>query len=279
MFIKIDHNSYALLGASGCGKTTLLSCIVGIQKCQSGNISVLGHKVDTNLTNKIGHKIGFMPQETALINELTVKETVFFFGNIYQMKIDKLQQRYQMMRELFELPPDDRRVESCSGGQQRRISFCVTIIHEPDLLILDEPTVGLDPLLREKIWDFLVHETRNSKLAIIITTHYIDEANHADQCGLMRNGILLDEDTPKNIIAKNKCSTLEDAFLKLCMRQEEGAQSNLNFNTYDVENQAFEAPADLTVSNAAENYRKNFSIQSFSALVKRNYLQLQRQPA
>lgn len=129
--------SYALLGASGCGKTTLLSCIVGIQQIDSGRISVLGEVASENLTNKIGHKIGFMPQETALMNELTVKETIYFYGNIYQMDREKLRQRYRMLKQLFELPPDDRSVENCSGGQQRRISFCITIIHEPDLLILD----------------------------------------------------------------------------------------------------------------------------------------------
>ncbi|EDX03852.1 GD22635 [Drosophila simulans] len=110
-------------------------------------------------------------------------------------------------------------IKQCSGGQQRRLSFACAMIHDPELLILDEPTVGLDPMLREKIWDFLVETTRNSKLAVIITTHYIEEAKQANCIGLMRNGVLLAEDTPTNIMIKFGTQSIEDAFLILSQRQ------------------------------------------------------------
>lgn len=96
------------------------------------------------------------------------------------MSGDRIRERYKLLKELLDLPFGSKHVGQCSGGQQRRVSFAAAMVHEPELLILDEPTVGLDPLLREKIWEFLVETTRTSKLAVIITTHYIEEAKQAN---------------------------------------------------------------------------------------------------
>ena len=107
-----------------------------------GEITALGHKTQANEIQKAGHRIGYMPQETALIGELTIKETIYYFGKIFQMDFEKLRERYDMLHKLLELPRGDQRVEECSGGQMRRVSFAAAMIHEPDLLILDEPTVS-----------------------------------------------------------------------------------------------------------------------------------------
>lgn len=123
----------------GCGKTTLLSCIVGMIPLNSGNISVFGD--ETFSPKKTLKRIGYMPQEMALIGELTIKETIYYFGKIFEMDIDKLRDRYVMLHNLLELPDNDKKIEECSGGQMRRVSFASSMIHEPDLLILDEPTV------------------------------------------------------------------------------------------------------------------------------------------
>lgn len=131
---------------------------------------------------------------------MTVKETCYYFGRIYGMKDDKIREKFKILRDLLQLPPAKHLIKNCSGGQQRRVSFACAMIHDPELLILDEPTVGIDPMLREKyvkvkkrranenknlltnfrIWDFLVESTRNSKMAVIITTHYIEEAKQAN---------------------------------------------------------------------------------------------------
>jgi ABC-type multidrug transport system ATPase subunit len=208
-----------------------------------GEILALGQKTMANEIQKAGYRIGYMPQETALIGELTIKETIYYFGKIFQMSTEKVRERYEMLHKLLELPRGDQRVEECSGGQMRRVSFAAAMIHEPELLILDEPTVGLDPILREKIWTFMLHVTRTSKLAIIITTHYIDEAKQADCVGLMRNGILLAEDTPQNIITRHEVHNLEEAFLKLCMRRGVSEDAHKHDTTHGNEshiNEAFE---------------------------------------
>ncbi|XP_037949298.1 ABC transporter G family member 23 [Teleopsis dalmanni] len=206
---------YGLLGASGCGKTTLLSCIVGQRQLNSGNIRVL----DTQPGDIPGSRIGYMPQEIALVEEMTVTETIYYFGRIYGLTEEKIKEKFKLLRDLLQLPPPKQLVKKCSGGQQRRVSFACAMIHDPELLILDEPTVGLDPMLREKIWDFLVDSTRNSKMAVIITTHYIEEAKQANCIGLMRNGVLLAEDTPIAIMQKFECNSIEDAFLILSQKQ------------------------------------------------------------
>ncbi|XP_073823396.1 ABC transporter G family member 23 [Musca autumnalis] len=210
---------YGLLGASGCGKTTLLSCIVGQRQFNSGEVRVLGLKPGAPGSGIPGSRIGYMPQEIALVEEMTVKETVYYFGRIYGMKDDKIREKFKILRDLLQLPRATQLVKKCSGGQQRRVSFACAMIHDPELLILDEPTVGLDPMLREKIWEFLVETTRNSKMAVIITTHYIEEAKQANSIGLMRKGVLLAEDTPENIMLRFEVNSIEDAFLILSQKQ------------------------------------------------------------
>jgi len=126
----------------GCGKTTLLSCIIGMIPLESGKINVFGNEITHLSLQRNGKRIGYMPQEMALVDDLTVKETIYYFGTIFQMDIEKLRDRYDMLHKLLELPPGNQLVQECSGGQQRRLSFAASMIHDPELLILDEPTVS-----------------------------------------------------------------------------------------------------------------------------------------
>ncbi|XP_049880601.1 ABC transporter G family member 20-like [Pectinophora gossypiella] len=209
---------YGLLGPSGCGKTTLLSCIVGRRKLDSGNIWVLGGQPGEKGSGVPGPRVGYMPQDIALVGEFTVRDAVYYFGRIYGMKMPKLAERFDFLSDLLELPSGGRFVKNLSGGQQRRVSLAAALVHEPELLILDEPTVGLDPVLRERIWEFLAELARGGT-TVIITTHYIDETKQAHKIGLLRDGQLLAEDSPEGILRKFDCDTLEEAFLKLALRQ------------------------------------------------------------
>ncbi|XP_075149557.1 ABC transporter G family member 20 [Haematobia irritans] len=305
--MNVERGSiYGLLGASGCGKTTLLSCIVGQRQFNSGDVRVLGLKPGVPGSGVPGSRIGYMPQEIALVEEMTVKETVYYFGRIYGMKDEKIREKFKILRDLLQLPPPTQLVKKCSGGQQRRVSFACAMIHDPELLILDEPTVGLDPMLREKIWDFLVETTRNSKLAVIITTHYIEEAKQANKIGLMRKGVLLAEDTPENIMIRFEVNSIEDAFLILSQRQgdndvieaglaqlpsQQQHASNAICNGVDViDASTITQPSEKSMTekhNYDMDQEENDNTKKFlfttkgriKALMTKNFVQLFRQPS
>ncbi|CAH1275399.1 unnamed protein product [Diabrotica balteata] len=218
---------YGLLGASGCGKTTLLSCIVGRRRLNTGEIWVLGGKPGTKGSGVPGKRVGYMPQEIALYGEFTIKETMMYFGWIFGMESKEIYERLQFLLNFLDLPSQNRMVKNLSGGQQRRVSFAVALMHDPELLILDEPTVGVDPLLRQSIWNHLVQITKDGNKTVIITTHYIEEARQAHTIGLMRSGKLLAEESPQVLLSMYQCTSLEDVFLKLSRKQVQvGAAAN-----------------------------------------------------
>ncbi|KAL1131155.1 hypothetical protein AAG570_012392, partial [Ranatra chinensis] len=132
---------YGLLGPSGCGKTTLLNCLIGCQSLDSGSIA---------LSVKKKSDVGYMPQEISLEGELTIGEVFMYYGRIHGMNKTAVEVRQKHLVDLLRLPSLAKRICRTSGGEQRRISMAVTLLHDPELLILDEPTVGVDPLLRNE---------------------------------------------------------------------------------------------------------------------------------
>ena len=157
-----------------------------------------------------------MPQELALLEELTVEQTLTYFGRLHQLNDNLIEEKIEFLIKFLEIPDKKRLITQLSGGQQRRVSLAAALIHHPPLVILDEPTVGVDPLLRHSIWKYLKDLCRNESITIIITTHYIEEAINSDIIGLMRNGRLLVEGQPKPIMDYYNCVNMEEVFLKLC---------------------------------------------------------------
>ncbi|XP_058807802.1 ABC transporter G family member 23 [Phymastichus coffea] len=213
---------YGLLGASGCGKTTLLSCIVGRRRLNSGEIWVLGGRPGSKGSGVPGPRVGYMPQEIALYGEFSIRETFIFFGWCAGMTTDQVEDKLEFLLKFLQLPSENRFVKNLSGGQQRRVSLAASLLADPELLILDEPTVGVDPVLRQSIWDHLVHITKDGKTTIIITTHYIEETRQAGMIGLMRGGRFLAEESPRRLMEMHRLETLEDVFLKLSRQQNMG---------------------------------------------------------
>uniref|UniRef100_A0A8D8ULA3 ABC transporter G family member 20 n=1 Tax=Cacopsylla melanoneura TaxID=428564 RepID=A0A8D8ULA3_9HEMI len=202
---------YGLLGASGCGKTTLLQCLVGRHFVDYGQIQVC---IDEKKL------LGHMPQQVALYTEFSIAEVVRYFGYLYGMAARDIHRKYRYLSKLLNLPQNDEQLcGDLSGGQQRRVSLAITLLHDPQLLILDEPTAGTDPVLSSIIWTHLI-ELSNQGKTVIITTHYIEEARQANVVGLMRQGVLLAEDAPERLIAHYNVESLEDVFLCLCNEQE-----------------------------------------------------------
>ncbi|XP_029553419.1 ABC transporter G family member 23-like [Salmo trutta] len=207
---------YGLLGPSGCGKTTLLKCILGTLKISRGHISVLGKPPAFPGHQVPGRMVGYMPQDLALYNEFSISDTLTFFGRIHGLSATDTQTRMDFLVDFLDLPHNSSLVGKLSGGQKRRVSLGAALLQNPQLLILDEPTVGVDPVLRAKIWQHLVEIVKTGKVSVVITTHYIEEARQANVVGLMRNGRMLAEGEPETLMKQNSAATLEKAFLQLC---------------------------------------------------------------
>ncbi|XP_053205491.1 ABC transporter G family member 23-like [Panonychus citri] len=208
---------YGLLGPSGCGKTTLLRCFIGSIIPQVGDLFIFGHRPYDFELGIPGPRLGYMPQEIALHGNLTTYENAIYFGLITQMSRGQLTSRIDYLLDLLNLTPfRNYYVRQLSGGQARRVSLLVTLIHEPPLIILDEPTVGVDPLLRETCWSYLVNLAETKGCTIIVSTHYIEEARRAHRIGFMRKGRIIVEDEPNQLMSSHKATSLETVFLNLC---------------------------------------------------------------
>uniref|UniRef100_A0A1B6EA01 ABC transporter domain-containing protein n=1 Tax=Clastoptera arizonana TaxID=38151 RepID=A0A1B6EA01_9HEMI len=209
---------YALIGPSGCGKTTVLRCIVGFCGMDSGSIRL-------NIKRK--SQLGYMPQDCGLNDELSSEEIFYFHGRINFMTEQDIKSRIQQLVRLLDLPDVTQIVKSISGGQYRRVSLAVALLHDPKLLLLDEPTVGLDPVLRHDIWDHLKQLVTKQEKTILLTTHYIEEAKFADTVGFMMQGTLLEEGSPYHFIQTYRMNYLEEIFLYLANQHRNRITSEL----------------------------------------------------
>lgn len=221
---------YGLLGPSGCGKTTLLRSIVGTIHINKGTILVLGHSPGSAKNHSKNCTVGYMPQDISLNGNLTIKESFQLYGAICGMTKSEILKKGKLLMELLGINHANKRIDMLSGGQKRRASLAIAMLHEPNLLILDEPTVGVDPVLRKKIWEYLLTCTLEST-SIIITTHYIEEARMAANVGLMQNGKILTEGPPDDLMKRHNCVNLEKVFFKLCIEAESTASHDTTETT------------------------------------------------
>ncbi|RTE03582.1 ABC transporter ATP-binding protein [Paenibacillus whitsoniae] len=201
---------FGLLGPSGSGKTTLVRMIAGIDAPTSGSVDVLGQRMPQLAMLS---RIGYMAQSDALYAELTAQENLEFFASLYGLSGAKRKQRIQDVMELVDLSAHvKKQIHHFSGGMKRRLSLAISLLHEPQLLILDEPTVGIDPVLRKSIWEELTHLSKQGT-AIVVTTHVMDEAEKCDVLGMIRGGRLTAVGTPTELKQATGSATIEEAFL------------------------------------------------------------------
>ncbi|WP_337098699.1 ABC transporter ATP-binding protein [Paenibacillus sp. YIM B09110] len=213
---------FGLLGPSGSGKTTLIKLITGIDRADGGSVHMLGEPIPQL---KMLQAFGYMAQSDALYNELTGKQNLAFFGALFGLKGAKLQARIQAVAALVELSDHlSKQVSAYSGGMKRRLSLATALLHEPRLLVLDEPTVGIDPVLRRSIWAELSALSQQG-VTIIVTTHVMDEAEKCDRLGMIRDGKLIAVNTPQAIIEQAGAATIEEAFITLGQRQAAGTEA------------------------------------------------------
>lgn len=209
---------FGLLGPNGAGKTTTISILCGLLKPTGGQAAVCGYDVQKDAP-KVKDMIGVCIQETAIYPYLTGEENIDLFGNLYTMDKKTLKTRQSMLLSKMGLTEDAKRKTSkYSGGMKRRLSLILALIHDPQVIFLDEPTVAMDPQSRHAVWDF-IGELKAQNKTIILTTHYMEEAETlCDRVGIIDHGKLIALDKPKNLIAENNVKNLEEVFIKLTGR-------------------------------------------------------------
>ncbi|TGB01435.1 ABC transporter ATP-binding protein [Halobacillus salinus] len=211
--IEFDINKgeiFGLLGPSGAGKTTLVKMMTGTLVPTAGEVFMNGEKLPSLQQMS---QYGFMAQSDALYQELTASENLDFFGSLYKMSKTYRKQRIQEVMEMVDLSEHlHQTVETYSGGMKRRLSLAAALIHEPELIILDEPTVGIDPVLRQSIWEEL-KRLKDRGVTIVVTTHVMDEAEKCDRLALLREGEVIALDTPEQLKETVGVSSIEDVFL------------------------------------------------------------------
>ncbi len=202
---------YGFIGPSGAGKTTLVKMMVGMDIPDKGSIYLLGEKMP-NL--EILQQIGYMAQSDALYTALTGKENLMFFASLFKLANAEKQKRIAYAAELVNLTDDlDKKVSAYSGGMKRRLSLAIAIIQNPQVLILDEPTVGIDPELRLSIWNELLRLKDEEGKTIIVTTHVMDEAEKCDYIAMVRDGSIIATGTPLQLKEKYGVNSLDGVFI------------------------------------------------------------------
>lgn len=197
-----------VLGPSGCGKTTLIRSIVGTQVIASGAVTVLGHPAGAA---PLRHRVGYVTQDATVYYDLRVIDNVRYFASLYGSGAAVADEA------ITNVGLDDHRTALCgnlSGGQRTRVSLACALVAQPDLLVLDEPTVGLDPVLRVDLWEQFRHLARRGT-TLLISSHVMDEADHCADLLLFREGRLLASTTPAALREDTGCTSLEEAFLSV----------------------------------------------------------------
>jgi len=206
---------FALVGPNGAGKTTAIKMILGILTPTAGSIEVLGWDIPKQ-QKTIKQSIGYLAQQRALYENLTAKENIEFFASIKKVPKSEIKEKTGELLEVLDLfEYENIRAKNLSGGTQQRVALACACVNSPKLLVLDEATVGLDPILRKDVWDYLRKFNKQVKGAIIITTHFLDEAEYADRVGFMRRADLIALDSPSLLKEQTSSTTMEEVFLKL----------------------------------------------------------------
>jgi ABC-2 type transport system ATP-binding protein len=203
-----------LLGPSGCGKTTLMRCVVGVQIIASGSVTVLGHAAGA-----LRERSGYVTQAPSVYGDLTARENLHYFCRVLGAPSERAAQTIGDVRLERQA---DQVVRTMSGGQRARVSLATALLGEPELLVLDEPTVGLDPVLRHDLWE-MFSGFAESGITLLVSSHVMDEAEHCDDLLLMRDGRLLATESPDALRRRTGEDDLEDAFLRLIEEDEAGA--------------------------------------------------------
>ena len=220
-FVAVDHVSlsiergeiFGFLGSNGCGKSTTMKMLTGLLPPSEGTATLFGHSVEAG-SIEVRKNLGYMTQAFSLYGELTVRQNLVLDARLYHIPPDKAKARIEELVEKFGLGPH---LDSLSGdlpmGLRQRLSLAVAVLHEPEMLILDEPTSGVDPVARDSFWELLIDLSRKQGVTIFVTTHFMNEGMRCDRISLMNAGKVLACDAPQKLIEARGAANLEDAFI------------------------------------------------------------------
>jgi ABC-2 type transport system ATP-binding protein len=209
---------YGLVGPDGAGKTTAIRALAGLVLQDEGDAHVLGRDPRAGGA-ALRESLGMMPQQYSLYRDLSVAENLRFFGRIYGLRRAAYRERSRRLLELTRLAPFlDRRADQLSGGMYKKLALACALLHEPEVLVLDEPTNGVDPVSRRELWA-LLHEFVGSGMTVLLSTPYMDEAERCTRVGLMDLGRLVVEGEPRALLARFGQATFEELFLSQVRRE------------------------------------------------------------
>jgi ABC-2 type transport system ATP-binding protein len=205
---------FGFLGANGAGKTTAMRMLCGLLKPSSGKATIAGFDVYRQ-TEKIKMKIGYMSQKFSLYDDLTVAENIQFYSGIYGMGIKQIKKKIPELLNELQLQNEAKTlVRDLPLGWKQKLAFSVSIAHDPDIVFLDEPTGGVDPVTRRQFWDLIYHAAEKG-VTLFVTTHYMDEAEYCNRVSIMVDGVIAALDSPSNLKKKYAAATIEDVFYGL----------------------------------------------------------------
>ena len=303
-FTAVDHVSFRIkkgeifgfLGSNGCGKSTTMKMLTGLLPATEGTAKLFGRQINANDMETRRH-VGYMSQAFSLYAELTVLENLELHAKLFEIPADKVKARMQAMIDRFELKDVlDAMPDSLPLGIRQRMSLAVALLHEPEILILDEPTSGVDPIARDQLWQQLGELSRNDNVTIFITTHFMNEAERCDRISLMHAGKVLITDKPSEIVKSKNADSLEEAFIEYLQdaidkqNAEKKAKENASAKKEDAgalkkveavedktDGKNSNKPVDVTQSHG-KRFKRRFDFMRMMSYANREALELRRDP-
>ena len=280
-FTAVDHVSFKIrrgeifgfLGSNGCGKTTTMRMLTGLLPATEGRAQLFGQSIDSN-SMAVRLNLGYMTQLFSLYSELTVRQNLMLYARLYRIDEKEVRLRVEEMIERFQLGDvADTVPGELPLGIKQRLSLAAAVIHRPGILILDEPTSGVDPVARDLFWELIIELSRNDKVTIFITTHFMNEAERCDRISLMHAGRSLACGKPADLVAERKAPTLEAAFIGYLEDADPSSKEKIEYVA--AENSSSEQKKSGTIK---EFFNSVFSIQRWYSCFWRETLELMRDP-
>ena len=277
-FTAVDHVNFQIrrgeifgfLGSNGCGKSTTMKVLTGLLEASEGQAWLFGQPVEgSNLETR--RRVGYMSQTFSLYSELTILQNLVLHAKLFHVPADKIDERVQQMLQRFDLSAvKDKLPDDLPLGIRQRLSLAVALVHNPEILILDEPTSGVDPIARDNFWRYLISLSRNDGVTIFISTHFMNEAVRCDRMSMMHAGRVLDSAAPTQLMKNRQADTLEEAFIGYLKDAGAGTQSEPE-----------DVSKNIVVNDESEpsvEKSKRFSVQRLYSYAWRESLELARDP-